>query len=192
MTANSWRTCAIAAEESRCFASSDTSGANRTAPEEEDGLTTPGPGPRERERGRHRGMCVVPSSCKRGGLLQWFAVFTANTATPSFRVTPPQPRWTFAAASLFPKDSQKSNYTRTHTESCLRTVSAARVSEEFQESPVGLRREWVERSDTVEMTLHFEHLLANNSQRGFENNKDKAGALWTLTVSPKACSFSEF
>lgn len=39
----------MAAEESRCFASSDTSGANRTAPEEEDGLTTPGPGPRERE-----------------------------------------------------------------------------------------------------------------------------------------------
>lgn len=51
-------------------------------------LQPQGPDP-ERERGRHRGMCVVPSSCKRGGLLQWFAVFTANTATPSFRVTPP-------------------------------------------------------------------------------------------------------
>lgn len=57
---------------------------------------------------------------------------------------------------------------------------------------MGLRREWVERSDTVEMTLHFEHLLANNSQRGFENNKDKAGALWILTVSPKACSYVSF
>lgn len=116
MTANSWRTCAIAAEESRCFASSDTSGANRTAPEEEDGLTTPGPGPREREGGRHRGMCVVPSSCKRGGLLQWFAVFTANTATPSFRVTPPN-----LVGPLQPppcsRKTPKSLITRAHTQS---------------------------------------------------------------------------
>lgn len=155
-------------------------------------LQPQGPDP-ERERGGDTEGCAwYQVAVKEGGSATVICCFYCKHRHPLFPSHSPQPRWTFAAASLFPKDSQKSNYTRTHTESCLRTVSAARVSEEFQESPVGLRREWVERSDTVEMTLHFEHLLANNSQRGFENNKDKAGALWTLTVSPKACSFSEF
>lgn len=80
-------------------------------------LTTPGPGPREREREGDTEGCAWYQVAVREGVCYSDLLFLLQTPPPPLSESLPQPRWTFAAASLFPKDSQKSNYTRAHTQS---------------------------------------------------------------------------
>lgn len=76
-------------------------------------LQPQGPDP-EREREGDTEGCAWYQVALREGSATVICCFYRKHRHPLLTSHSPQPRWTFAASSLFPKVSQKSNYTHTH------------------------------------------------------------------------------
>lgn len=102
MTANIWRTGAMSAQHSRCFALQAAGQLERSGLHRRRTLLpacSPHCGP-ESERGGQGCAGQVAQSEEEVVC----CLYPQTTATPSLSVTPPQLRWTFAASSLFPTE----------------------------------------------------------------------------------------